>query len=260
MENLNKMISFSVVIITLNEEKNIARCIEAASKVSDDIVVVDAMSKDKTVQIAKSKGARVIVKKWEGFSENKNIGAEFAKNDWIVSIDADEVISDELARNILSVEENANTIYQINVLSNFLGKWVKHSGWYPSWKKRIYNKKMFSWNNAFVHEALIGENPMKLKKIKGRLLHYSYQSQKDVNLKIERYSNLLAEQLVKNGKSIGGAKRFFGPTYKFINTFIFKRGFLDGITGYKISKMNAKVVREKIKQYDILKNTIKNTQ
>ena len=103
MENLNKMDSFSVVIITLNEEKNIARCIEAVLKVSDDIVVVDAMSTDKTVQIAESKGARVLVKKWEGFSENKNIGAELAKNDWIISIDADEVISEELTKNILAI-------------------------------------------------------------------------------------------------------------------------------------------------------------
>jgi len=254
------MSNFSVVIITLNEEKNIGRCIESASLVSDDIVIIDAMSTDKTVQIAKSRGARVVVKKWEGYSENKNVGAELAKNDWIISIDADEVISDELARSILNIEKNENTIYQINRLNNFLGKWVKHSGWYPSWKKRIYNKNKYHWNEAAVHEDLVGHSPMKLKKIKGRLLHYSYQSQMDVDLKIDRYSKLLAKDIIKNKKHIRGVKRFFGPTYKFINTFIFKFGFLDGITGYKISKMNAKVVREKIKQYDILKNTIKNTQ
>jgi len=251
---------FSVVIITFNEEKNIAVCIEAASKVSNDIVVVDSKSTDNTVQIAESLGARVIVKDWEGFSVNKNTGAKFALNDWIISIDADEVITDELANNILTVEKKSNTVYQINILSNFLGKWVKYSGWYPSWKKRIYNKKMFRWNNAFVHEALVGENIMELKKIKGQLLHYSYQKQKDVDVKVERYSKLLAKEIVNKGKRIGIVKRFFGPLYKFVNTFIFKLGFLDGITGYKISKMNAKVVKEKIKQYDILKNIEKNAQ
>ena len=243
------MSKFSVVIITLNEEKNIARCIDAASRISNDIIVVDAQSNDNTVKIAKNKGAKVYVQEWKGYSKTKNFGAEMALNEWIVSIDADEVISDELSTSINNIKLKDNTIYQINVLSNFLGSWVKFSGWYPSWKKRIYNKKIFSWNSAVVHEALVGEVDCELVKIKGNLLHFSYQSPKDIEIKIERYSKLLAKEMIKKGKKIGVLKYLFGPTYKFINTFIFKLGILDGITGYRISLMNAKVVRGKIKYY-----------
>lgn len=254
------MNKFSVVIITLNEEINIGRCIDAASLVSDDIVVVDSGSSDKTVVIAKEKGVKVFIREWEGFSSAKNFGAEKTAFDWIVSIDADEVITHELASNINSVELNEKTIYQINVLSNFLGVWVKYSGWYPSWKKRIYNKNIYHWNNAEVHEALVGEKKHKLQKLKGDLLHYSYISTEDVETKVERYSKLLAKGMVKNKKSVGGMKRYFGPTYKFVNTFIFKLGVLDGVTGYKISKMNARVVAEKIKYYDFLKKREKSSQ
>ncbi len=190
------MSKFSVVIITLNEERNIAKCIDAALKVSNDIIIVDAQSNDNTAKIAEEKGAKVYVQKWKGYSKAKNFGAKMASNDWIVSIDADEVVSEKLSSSIQNIDLKDGTVYQINVLSNFLGSWVKFSGWYPSWKKRIYNKKLFSWNSAVVHEALTGEIDYKLVKLEGNLLHFSYQSPEDVKIKIERYSKLLAKEII----------------------------------------------------------------
>ena len=243
------MAKFSVVIITLNEEKRIGKCIDAAHQISDDIVVIDSFSTDNTQKIATKKGAKVFLKKWEGYSTAKNFGAEKCNNDWIISIDADEFISEKLAENINELNPRTNTVYLVNVFGNFLGKWVKYSGWYPSWKKRIYNKKNFKWDNSVVHEKLTGDIEFELLKIGGDLYHYSYDTIEDVNEKTERYAKLLAKELFKNGKKIGLLKQIFGPLYKFINTYIFKLGILDGFTGYKISKMNSEVVRKKILYY-----------
>jgi len=248
---------FSVVIITLNEEKIIEKCIKAARKVSDDIIVVDSESTDKTAFIAKEQGAKVFITKWLGYSETKNFGVSKAKYDWIISIDADEVLSNELINSINHLKPQPKTIYLINILSNFLGSWVKHSNWYPSWKKRIYNKKEFSWDGAEVHEALIGIKEFSLVKLKGHVFHYSYETENDVLLKTERYSKLLAKEMIKNGKNLGGMKRLFGPIYKFIYTYFIKLGILDGKAGYKISKMNATVVRKKIYYYHEIKKSLK---
>lgn len=247
------MAKFSIVIITLNEEKKIGKCIDAAYQVTDDIVVIDSLSVDRTEEISSKKGARVYLKKWEGYSAAKNFGAEKCNNDWIISIDADEIISNELAENINRLDPVSNTVYLVNIFGNFLGKWVKYSGWYPSWKKRIYNKKKFYWDRSVVHEKLTGDVDHNLMKIEGDIYHYSYDSVEDVNEKTERYSKLLAKEMVKNEKKIGFFKEVFGPLYKFINTFIFKLGVLDGLTGYKISKMNSEVVRKKIIYYKQLK-------
>ena len=244
------MNQFSILIITYNEEKIIGRCIDAVSKISNDIVVVDAYSEDKTAEIAKSKGAKVFFKKWAGYSEAKNFGAGKCKNDWIISLDADEIVSKKFIKNIKKIKPVDNVIYQINIKGNFLGKWVYFSGWYPSWKKRIYNKKYFYWNNAVVHESLEGEIKFDLKKIKGDILHYSYVDSDDIKSKSDQYARLLAENMIKNNIKPGKLKRLLGSQFKFINTYIFKLGFLDGKAGYLIAKMNAGIVKKKIYYYD----------
>ncbi len=248
------MNQFSILIITYNEEKIIGRCIDAASKISNDIVIVDAYSEDKTVEIAKSKGANVFLKKWEGYSEAKNFGAGKCKNDWIISLDADEIVSEEFIRNIKKVKPVDNIIYQINIKGNFLGKWIYYSGWYPSWKKRIYNKKYFFWNDAVVHESLVGKIEFDLKKIKGDILHYSYDNPDDVSIKSDRYAKLLAKSMVKNNNKPSMLKRLLGSRFKFINTYLFKLGFLDGRAGFRIAKMNAEIVKKKIYYYDLYIN------
>ncbi len=248
------MNQFSILIITYNEEKIIGRCIDAAAKISNDIVIVDAYSEDKTVEIAKSKGANVFLKKWEGYSEAKNFGADKCKNDWVISLDADEIVSEEFIRNIKKLKPVDNIIYQINIKGNFLGKWIYYSGWYPSWKKRIYNKKYFFWNDAVVHESLVGKIEFDLKKIKGDILHYSYDNPDDVNIKSDRYAKLLAKSMVKNNNKPSMLKRLLGSRFKFINTYFFKLGFLDGRAGFRIAKMNAEIVKKKIYYYDLYIN------
>ncbi len=251
------MNQFSILIITYNEENIIGRCIDAVSGISDDIVIVDAFSEDKTVEIAKSKNAKVFLKKWEGYSEAKNFGAAKCKNDWIISLDADEIVSEEFIKNIKKLKPINNIVYQINIKGNFLGKWIYHSGWYPSWKKRIYNKKYFYWNNAIVHESLVGKIKFDLKNIKGDILHYSYENINDVKNKSDKYARLLAKNMIKNNIKPGFLKRIIGSSFKFINTYIFKFGFLDGKAGYLIAKMNADIVKKKIYYYDLFINEAK---
>ncbi len=247
------MTKFSAVVITLNEEEHIAQCIEALKAVSDDIVVVDAYSNDKTVEIAQSSGARVYKKEWQGYGISKNFGASKCKNDWIISIDADEVISKELAHSINKLDTDDKTAYKINILSNFLGAWIRHSGWYPEWKVRIYNKNVFSWDDKEVHEKLISkEKEYTIKKLKGVLYHYSYSSVEEVEEKTERYAKLLAKEMIRKNKKPSIMKVMFGPAFKFFRIYILELGILDGKSGYLIGKMNSEVVRRKIKYYGLL--------
>ncbi len=247
------MTKFSAVVITLNEEERIEECLKALKAVSDDIVVVDACSSDNTVEIARALGAKVYTKKWEGYGISKNYGASKCKNDWIISIDADEIISEELAESIKKLMPEYGTSYKINRLSNFLGVWIRHSGWHPDWKVRIYNKNLLSWDYKEVHEKLIskGRN-LSTKKMKGILYHYSYPRFEDVEDKTERYARLLAKEMIKKNKKPSVLKTMFGPAFKFFRTYILDLGILDGKSGYLISKMNYEVVKRKIKYYNLL--------
>ncbi len=247
------MTKFSAVVITLNEEDHIAQCIEALKAVSNDIVVVDAYSSDKTVEIARASGAEVYKKEWQGYGIAKNFGASKCKNDWIISIDADEVISKELADSINKLNTDDKTAYKINILSNFLGTWIRHSGWYPEWKVRIYNKNVFYWDDKKVHEKLISkEEDCAIKKLKGVLYHYSYLSLNEVEEKTERYAKLLAKEMLRKNKKPSIIKVMFGPAFKFFRIYILDLGILDGKSGYLIGKMNSEVVRRKIKYYHLL--------
>ncbi len=248
------MYKFSVVIITLNEENNIGKCVRSANKVSDDVIVIDSGSTDNTINVAKENGAKVYNVDWMGYSRTKNYGVEKAANEWILSMDADEFLSDKLIRSLKNTILENGTIYLINRLSSFLGKWVRHSGWHPEWKKRLYNKNEFHWNDAKVHEELTGYIKPNTIKLDGILYHYSYISEKDVKDKTEKYARLLALEMQRKGKPPKTLKRLFGAKYKFINTFIFKLGFLDGITGYRVSIMNSRVVDLKLKYYKFIKN------
>lgn len=251
---MNANHNISAVIIAYNEEQYIQQCIESILNVTSDIIVVDSGSTDNTVNLAKSLGAQVFQMHWEGYGANKNFGNSKAKYDWILSIDADEILDQEMVSHIVSLDKKENTIYKIKSLVNYNGKWIRHCGWYPAWKLRFFHKSRAAWNLAPVHESLVYPDNTKVDQLKGQLLHYSYSSIQDHKDKSTKYAKLKAESWIEKNKSLNIFKRLLGPSFKFIRTYILKLGFLDGTEGYTISKIDANMIRSAISHYDNLKN------
>ena len=245
------MNKISAVVITKNEASNIEPCVVALLKVADEVLIVDSKSEDETVEIAKDLGAKVIEVNWKGYSATKNLGNELAKHDWILSIDADEVLSDELINNINLLKLDHGKIYSLDRLTNFCGQWIKHSGWYPEWKVRLFNKKFTHWEGKFVHEKLTHSKSVQTEKIEGKLFHYSYKTKADHWRRIEKYAKLSAEEMKSKGKQSNFIKLWISPIVRFLKTYFLKLGFLDGRNGWLISVRNAKLVRLK---YRILRD------
>lgn len=223
----------SLVIITLNEEAHIERCIRSVP-FADDVVVVDSFSMDRTVEIAQKCGARVFQEKWKGFGPQKAFATAQAKNDWVLSLDADEALSPELAEELCqkfaSLDREAGYLFPRK--SYHLGRWITHGGWYPDYQLRLFNKAQSQWNAADVHEKV--EVKRKLK-VAHDLHHWVFDSLSDQVVTNDRYSTLGAKQLMASGKKFSYFKFFTKPVSKFIETYIVKRGFMDGIPGFIIA-------------------------
>lgn len=243
---------FSVVIICRNEARTITSCIRTALRVSDDIVVVDSGSTDGTDRLAEQLGARVIRHTWDGYGANKNLGIRAAACDWIISIDADEVMNDDLIHYLSSFSPQRGTVYQLNSLVYFEGQWVRYSGWHPVWKNRIFHKKDQRWNDAAVHEDLTPLTGTAIERLPGLLLHYSYKDKADHQDRMYRYAQLKAEVWYKNGKRPGLIKRWLGPAFRSFHSYIIKQGWRDGQVGKYIAQSNAEMIRLAIKAYDQL--------
>jgi len=244
----------SAVLIVKNEAENIKACLSALMKVVDEVIVVDHESEDDTKAIATALGAKVFNKKWEGYAAGKNFGNEQAMHPWILSIDADEVLSDELITTLQHLDlSDQQNVYALDRANHFAGVWVKHCGWYPDWKVRLFPKNKANWEGDFVHERLRFTEKMEAIKLTGKLIHYSYKTDKDHFKRMERYSQLAAEQLIEQGKSPSWLKQQLSPVFRFLRTYILKRGFLDGALGWKLSVRNAKLMRLKFRKYNALK-------
>jgi glycosyltransferase involved in cell wall biosynthesis len=232
------MPELSVVIITFNEEKNIGRCLASIQGIADDIVVLDSFSTDATESICKRSGVNFIQRKWEGYSATKNFANQQAKYNWILSLDADEALSEALQRSILEIKkQDAQKAFKFNRLTNYCGHWVKHCGWYPDTKVRIFDRRTTQWEGS-IHEKLVvkGAEPQQLK---GDCLHYSYYTIEEHYRQSDKFSTLSAESLYATGKNASVLKLVFSPVVKFISCFVFKLGFLDGTAGYTICKIMA---------------------
>lgn len=223
----------SVVIITLNEEAHIERCIRSVP-FADDIVVVDSFSADRTVEIAEKCGARVFKEKWKGFGPQKAFATEQAKNPWIISLDADEALSPELAAEIVESfsDLDPEAGYLFPRKSHHLGRWIEHGGWYPDYQLRLYNKTKSQWNSASLHEKV---EVKKILKMKRDLLHWVFDNLSDQVITNDRYSTLGAKQLAEAHERFSYLKMIFKPFGKFVETYFVKRGFQDGLPGFIIS-------------------------
>lgn len=230
----------SAVIITLNEAENIARCIQSLQLVADEIVVLDSFSKDETVAIAKSLGATVLQHEFVGFGEQKIMAFAAASHDWILSVDADEALSEELQASILAIKEGPEfEAYSLSRLTNYCGKWIRHCGWYPDTLVRFWHKDSGHMKADKVHEGWELKAGVKTGKLQGDLYHYSFPTISAHLKKLELYSEMGARFDVSRGKKVSIIKLLFGPAWTFFGVFILKLGFLDGYYGWVIAKISA---------------------
>jgi glycosyltransferase involved in cell wall biosynthesis len=233
------MQQLSIVIITFNEEKNIFRCLDSIKGLSDDIIVVDSFSTDKTAEICAQFNVRFIQTKWEGYSATKNFANSQAKNEWVLSLDADEALSNELCEKIDKLKSDNELSYcSFNRMTNYCGSWVKHSNWYPDKKLRLFNKNLSEWK-GLIHEELNVPEGIKIKHINQDILHYSYYTREDHLKQIDKFTSIAADDLFKKGKKPDSYKLFVNAIAKFIGHYFLHLGFLDGKAGWNIAWLSA---------------------
>ena len=250
-------IPLSVVVITLNEEKNIERCLKSAS-FADECVVLDSGSQDRTQERARNLGARVFQEPWKGFGPQKRRAAELARNDWILSIDADEVVTvqleEEIRERILNSNSNSSsnsssnsnsglssgsrqglnpqTAYRLPRRSFYLGRWIRYGGWYPDYQTRLFHRHHSQWDDRIIHEKV---EAMHTEKLHAPLGHFVFRDLAHQVATNNHYSTLQARELQAKGKRFSLLKLLFKPGTKFFECYIFKLGFLDGMPGFIIA-------------------------
>jgi len=226
-------IKISAVIITLNEEKNIQECIDSLKDVVDEIVVVDSHSIDKTEEICKNNGVRFLHHEWEGHGGQKNWGNAQASYDYILSLDADERLSDDLKKAILVIKKDwQSDVYSVNRLTYFHGRKMKY-GFYPDRQLRLFDRRKAQWNSTF-HDRIIINKGVKLKSIRKDVLHYANKDIHELVDTLNNNSTLFAQDRIGLGKP-SYLKLIFSPIFEFIKTYFLKLGFLEGVFGFIIS-------------------------
>ena len=247
--------SLSVIIITKDEEAAIYDCISAVSW-ADEIIVVDANSTDKTVEISKSLGAKVhITKKWLGFGHQKNLALSLATKTWVLSLDADEIVSFQLKQEILEAiqSDSTNQAFQIPRLSSYCGQFIKHSGWSPDYVLRLFPRNQARFSNDLVHEKVLFNGA--IKSLKNPLIHTSYENLEDVLDKTNKYSTAGASMMHSAGKPSSLSKAVFKGIWAFIRTYFIRLGFLDGRIGFVLAVSNAEATYYKyLKLFMLSKN------
>jgi glycosyltransferase involved in cell wall biosynthesis len=230
-------VKISAVIITFNEEKNISRCLDSVKDVADDIVVVDSFSTDSTEQICKSWGVRFIQHAFEGHIEQKNYAMSKARHDYVLSLDADEALSEELKASILNVKRNCNHDgYSFNRITNYCGKWIRHCGWYPDKKVRLWDRRKGSWGGVNPHDKVIMEKDSSIKGLSGDLLHYSYYTIRENISQINNFSEIAAQAAYEMGEKANVVLDIvLNPIFTFLKKYFLKLGFLDGYYGFVVS-------------------------
>jgi len=233
-------IQLSVVIITFNEEKNIARCLDSVLAIADDIVVVDSFSTDKTKQICIDKKIRFVEHKFEGHIEQKNWAITQIKYPHILSLDADESLTKELQEVILKIKNNWQYDgYSFNRLTNFCGTWIKHCGWYPDKKLRLWDSTKGVWGGENPHDKVIMQKGATIKHINFDILHYSFYTIDQHLKQIDYFTDISSKAAFEKGKKSNGFKIFYKSTFKFFRDYFMKLGILDGYHGYVVCKNSA---------------------
>jgi glycosyltransferase involved in cell wall biosynthesis len=251
------MIKLSVVIITFNEEHNIGRCLESVREIADEVVVLDSFSTDKTEEICKAHNAKFFQHAFDGHIQQKNRAITYATSPYVLSLDADETIDETLKKSILEVKKNWKfDAYWMNRLTNYCGKWIKHGGWYPDRKLRLWDSRKGKWGGTNPHDKYdLADKNAKTGYLKGDILHYSFYSVDEHYKQAAYFSDISAKAMFKEGRQSNFFLIAFSPIIKFIKDYIFKGGFLDGKAGYSIAKISAVYTRNKYRQLKKLYET-----
>ena len=231
------MTTVSVTVITRNESAHIDACL-ASVRWADEILVVDSESTDDTVTRAQAHGARVIVRPWPGYAAQKNWAAEQALSDWILSIDADERVTPQLAAEIREVLRGpAAAGYRVPRVTWHLGRWIRTTDWYPDYQLRLYDRRRARWASRRVHESVTADGPVAL--LTQDLQHYAYRDISHHHATMDRYTTLAADEMFEAGKSASMLDLVVHPPAAFLRNYVLRRGCLDGTVGFIISVMNA---------------------
>jgi glycosyltransferase involved in cell wall biosynthesis len=235
------MDKISTVIITLNEEKKIENCLKSVVDISDEIVVVDSFSTDRTEQICLRYNVRFIQHKFEGYRDQKNYAMNQAENDYVLFLDADEVLSEEL-REFIKEEKRGGFVfdaYRFNRMSCIGNRFVRYGEWYPDAKIRLWNRKKGKWGGENVHESVVLKSDASLKKVRLNILHYPYSDIFEYNAQFVKFAKIWTEEKFKKAKKSNIFSAFLHSFVKFWRGYVFKLGFLDGYLGYVIAKTQA---------------------
>jgi len=230
----NRKLALSACVISYNEEDKIRECLKSLS-FCEDIVVVDSFSTDRTVEICEEFTSRIYAKKFEGYISQKNFALEKTKHNWVLSLDADERVSPELSEQIATQFSSGFRGYSGFTMrrhSYYIGRWINYCGWYPDYKLRLFNKQDGCFGGLEPHDTFIING--KVKKLKGEILHFPCYSLSDHLGAIDRYSTVKASRLANCSVGKAAALLIFSPLVKFLETYVMKRGFLDGVHGLLI--------------------------
>lgn len=227
----------SAIIITRNEAAKIAECLDTLA-FCDERIVVDSGSEDETVRIAREHGARVEHHAFEGFGAQKNFALSLASGEWVLSVDADERVSAALAAELMAaLADGAADGYEMPRRSSFLGRAMRHSGWYPDYVLRLFRRERARFTNDIVHERVVCEGAV--RRLKEPLLHHPVDRIEDALSRMDRYSSAGAEQMIASGRRVTFASGFLHGFWTFLRTYIFRAGFLDGREGLLLAIANA---------------------
>ena len=236
----------SAVIITFNEERNIDRCLKSLHGVADEIVVVDSFSTDKTQEIVAMHNAIFIQHAFEGHIQQKNFALSQASNDLVISLDADEALSETLRNNILKVKMGQIADgYSMNRLSNYCGHWIRHGSWYPDKKLRLFNRTKVQWAGINPHDKAEAIEGSIINHLDGDILHYTYYTIEEHVKKLDYFSSIAAKAYLKKNKKAGWFDLAIRPGFAFFRDFILRAGFLDGYYGWVIARFTAHYTMQK---------------
>lgn len=241
----------SAVIITYNEEKNVERCLASVAGLVDEIVVLDSNSTDRTRALCIAAGANVFTEPFAGHIEQKNRAIELAQHEWLLSLDADEALSQNLRASIESVKAAGPTAqaYTCNRLNQYCGKWVRHGGWYPDKKLRLWHRDFGTWGGYNPHDKVVVKSGTKVQHLEGDILHNAYQSVQEHREKTARYAQISAKAKYAAGKRTIAGFGALAAIWCFIQMYFLRLGLLDGRIGLHIALISS---REKYLKYQYL--------
>ncbi len=244
------MLKLSGVIITFNEERNIERCLQSLVNVVDEIVVIDSYSTDNTKAICERYNVKFIEQKFLGYIEQKKFALTQASYNYVVSLDGDEALSEELQKSIIRLKSNWQyNGYYANRFNNFCGQWIKYSDWYPNKKLRVFDKTKAEWKGINPHDNVqLHDKNARTGNLKGDILHWTYQTYEEMDKKTEYFSTIAAKAYYDKGNTAPFWKLIWNPSWAFFKAYILRLGFLDGKNGFRICYQTWKITYLKYKK------------